>query len=258
MDYLLIGAAAFGASGLTLYSGFGLGTLLMPVFAVFFPLELAVSLTAFVHLANNLFKLWLFGKHTDFKIVLSFGVPAVLSAFAGAWCLALFADSKPLFSYVLFDIIAEVTILKLLIAALMIFFVLAESLPVFKNLAFEQKHLPLGGMLSGFFGGLSGNQGAFRSAFLVQCGLGRERFIGTGVVIACLVDFVRLAVYSSRFMPLLADRKNWPYAIVGTAAAFAGAILGNLWIKKVTIQTIQVLVSTLLFMIALGLATGVV
>ena len=56
MDFLLIGLVAFLASGLTLYSGFGLGTVLLPAFALFFPVEVAVAATGTVHLLNNLFK----------------------------------------------------------------------------------------------------------------------------------------------------------------------------------------------------------
>jgi hypothetical protein len=37
---------AFAVSGLTLFPGFGLGTLLMPAFALFFPIEVAVAATA--------------------------------------------------------------------------------------------------------------------------------------------------------------------------------------------------------------------
>jgi len=43
-----------------LLSGFGLGTLLLPVFALFFPLPVAIAATALVHLANNFFKLMCF------------------------------------------------------------------------------------------------------------------------------------------------------------------------------------------------------
>ncbi len=45
MEYLLICPAAVIASGLTLFSGFGLGTLLMPVFAVFFPVDIAIAVS---------------------------------------------------------------------------------------------------------------------------------------------------------------------------------------------------------------------
>jgi len=46
MELVLIGLAALLTSGLTLFSGFGLGTILMPVFALFFPLPLAIAATA--------------------------------------------------------------------------------------------------------------------------------------------------------------------------------------------------------------------
>ena len=43
MSYLVVSVAALVVAALTLFSGFGLGTLLMPVFAVFFPVETAVA-----------------------------------------------------------------------------------------------------------------------------------------------------------------------------------------------------------------------
>ena len=70
MDYLVITLTALFASGLTLFSGFGLGTVLMPVFALFFPLPTAIAATAVVHLANNLFKAGLMGKQADRRTVL--------------------------------------------------------------------------------------------------------------------------------------------------------------------------------------------
>ena len=66
MEYLAVCAAALVSSGLTLFSGFGLGTLLMPVFALFFPVEIAIGLTAIVHFLNNLFKLALLGRKSEF------------------------------------------------------------------------------------------------------------------------------------------------------------------------------------------------
>ena len=78
---------AFLAGGVTLFSGFGLGTLLMPVFALFFAIQAAIALTAIVHLFNNLLKLMLLGRYADRHVVLQFGVPAILAAFLGAWVL---------------------------------------------------------------------------------------------------------------------------------------------------------------------------
>ena len=84
MDYLLVCGVALLVSGLTLYSGFGLGTLLMPVFALFFPVSVAVAATAVVHLLNNLFKVVLVGRRADWTVVARFGLPAALAAFVGA------------------------------------------------------------------------------------------------------------------------------------------------------------------------------
>jgi hypothetical protein len=49
LSHLVIAATALIVSGLTLFSGFGLGTILMPAFALFFPLTVAIAATAVVH-----------------------------------------------------------------------------------------------------------------------------------------------------------------------------------------------------------------
>ena len=84
MMYLIVSVVSFLVAGLTFFSGFGLGTLLMPVFAVFFTVQIAVAATAIVHLANNIFKVVLIGKKADKRTVLLFGLPAALAAIAGA------------------------------------------------------------------------------------------------------------------------------------------------------------------------------
>jgi len=83
MELVLVAAASLLVSGLTLYSGFGLGTLLMPIFALFFPVEVAVAATAVVHGANNILKIAVVCKHADRSLILGFGVPAIIAAFAG-------------------------------------------------------------------------------------------------------------------------------------------------------------------------------
>lgn len=255
MIYPVICITAFFASALTFFSGFGLGTLLLPAFAFFFPVELAVAMTAVVHFANGLFKLGLAGRHADRGVVLRFGLPAVAAAFAGAWTLGLLAGLPAWFDYRLGDGHFVVTPVKITVGVLLLLFTLAEALPGLREKSFPAKWLPLGGVLSGFFGGLTGNQGALRSAFLLKSGLAKEAFIGTGIVIACLIDVARLGPYIRRFsvtMPAL------DYRLLATAvlAAFTGAYLGNRYLKKVTLAGLQRFVMLTLFLVALGLATG--
>ena len=99
MDIIVIAVVAALASALTLFSGFGLGTLLLPAFALFFPAPVAVAATGVVHLLNNLFKGTLLRKRVDWPTVLKFGVPAIPAAIAGAWLLARLGDTPRLFEW---------------------------------------------------------------------------------------------------------------------------------------------------------------
>jgi uncharacterized membrane protein YfcA len=257
MPYLVICLAAFFTSGLTLFSGFGLGTLLLPVMALFFPLELAIALTAVVHALNNLFKFYLLGRHADKDAVLRFGVPAILSALAGAWSLLWLSKLTPLFTYQAWGHTLNVMPVKLVVACLMVCFAGFELAPPQAGISLDRKYLPLGGILSGFFGGLSGHQGALRSAFLLKAGLSPQSFIATGVVIALLVDIPRLAVYGLNMHLLALEQTNLLLA-AAVGAAFAGACLGNLLIKRMTLRYLQVLVALMLLGIAVALGAGVI
>ena len=256
MVYLFIALVAFAASLLTLYSGFGLGTLLMPAMAVFVPVELAVAMTAVVHLANNLFKFALVGRHADWRVVLRFGLPAMAAALLGAWVLGRIAGFEPWTTWTLGGREFTVTPVKCIVGALLLGFVALEGLPALQAKAFHPRWLPVGGLLSGFFGGLSGNQGALRSAFLLKAGLTKEAFIGTGVVLACLIDLSRLALYARQFSAVL-DRVDWTLLAVAVLAAFAGAWGGARFIAKITLAQVQRIVGGLLVVVALGLIAGV-
>src|SRR5690606_528742 len=243
------------ASALTFFSGFGLGTLLLPAFALFFPIEQAIALTAVVHFLNGLFKLALVARHTDWGIVLRFGLPAIVAAFGGAWVLVWLADIAPVFSYSAFGKLVSVTPVSLVVGLLLLVFALLELSPQFRQLSFGPQFMPLGGLLSGFFGGLSGMQGALRSAFLVKAGLTKEAFIATGVVVATLVDISRLAIYSTSLAQESASF-NYSLLVAAVLAAFAGAALGNSYLKKMTMPGIQLIVAVMLVVVALGLISG--
>lgn len=255
MELLLIGLVALLAAGVTLFSGFGLGTVLTPVFALFFPVPLAIAATAVVHLANNLFKLALMAKHADWRVALRFGLPAALAALAGAGALRLVESLPVLATYQLGGKLHEVTAIKATIGILIVTFALLEMSERFRSLALPAKWLPLGGLLSGFFGGLSGNQGALRSAFLVKAGLSKEAFVATGVVSAVLVDLSRLLVYGAAFGAQLSSDLLGPI-LVGTLCAFIGTFAGARLLLKVTLRTVQWVVAAAMFLIGIGLASG--
>ena len=258
---LLISATAFGVSLLTLFSGFGLGTLLMPVFALFFPIEVAVASTALVHAANNLFKVGILAHGASRDVVLRFGVPAVLASFIGALVLASLAGQPVLLRWSFLGRAAEITPLKLVMGVLILGFAAFELVPALRSLRAPTRWLPWGGALSGFFGGLSGHQGALRAAFLTPLGLSPTQFVATQAVLALFVDAARLLVYGWALSGLggSAASDSIPWRLVGfaTASAFAGAYLGKRLLPKVTLASLHLLVGGLLVVVGVALALGI-
>jgi len=259
MEYLVVCVVAFAVSGLTLLSGFGLGTVLMPAFALFFPLPVAVAATAVVHLANNLFKTALVGRKADWPVVAKFAVPGAAAAILGAMLLNVFASLPPVLSYQLGGKTHEIILVELVVGLLIVGFAFMDLLPQFENLAFNRRYLPIGGLLSGFFGGLSGMQGALRSAFLIRVGLTKEAFIGTGTVSAVIVDVARLLVYGLSFYTTafakVSSEMSW-LILTATLAAFLGSFIGTRLIKKVTLRAVQIIVGVMLIAVGVGIAGG--
>jgi uncharacterized membrane protein YfcA len=257
MEIVIISVTAFIVAILTFFSGFGLGTILTPVFMIFFPVDLAIGLTGIVHFFNNLFKLLLVGRKADREVLLRFGIPAVIAALLGSWLLLNITDLRPLFAYQMFGRTFEVFPVKFIISVLLIIFATIDLIPYFSKLQFGKDKLPVGGALSGFFGGLSGNQGALRSAFLIKAGLSKEAFIATAVVVSTFVDFTRLSVYATRFTKAgLSD--NLTLVICATVSAIVGAYIGNKLLKKVTLKFLQVTVAIMLIIISLALGAGLI
>jgi len=136
-------------------------------------------------------------------------------------------------------------------------FALVEMAPGGARFSLPPRYLPLGGILSGFFGGLSGHQGALRSPFLLKAGLSKETYIATGVVISLMVDIPRIIIYG---LSLSGSYLGGNYGLLTAAvlAAFGGAWLGNRLLKKVTLRMVQLLVAAMLLAIAGALGSGLI
>jgi len=261
VELLLVAAAAFAASALTLVTGFGLATLLTPVFVLFLPVPVAIAAVAIVHLANNLFKLLLVGRDADRRIALRFGVPAAIAAVAGAVVLVALADAPAVLTYELFGR-REVSLLKLVVGLVIVAVAGVElRRPSAQGVRASDRDLLVGGLASGLIGGLTGNQGPLRAAVLLRSGLRPAAYIGTSAICAVFVDLGRLVVYGSTFASLPELAAN-PVVVrvllVGSLSAFAGAVLAARLSKRATSDVIRWLTAGLLIVVGLALATGFV
>lgn len=258
MTYAVIGMVAFFASALTLYSGFGLGTVLLAALSAFFPVEVAVAATAVVHLLNNLFKGLLLGRRADWLILVRFGLPAIPAAIAGAWLLTYLGGTSPVYQWSAGGATYGPTGAGFTIGAVMIVFAALELQRWFQRLSAPPRLLPLGGLVTGFVGGLTGQQGAFRSMFLIRCNLAPERFIATGVLIAVLVDLSRIPAYGAGLGSAALAPEDWRLIAFASVCAFAGAFLGTRYLKKATIGAVRATVAAMMFVIGCALLAGVI
>ena len=251
-EIFIVSIVSFATAILTFFSGFGLGTILTPVMMIFFPTEVAIAFTGLVHFSNNFFKFFLVGKNIDKEVLIRFGLPSVIAAYIGAYILVSIDDNIVVFSYYFFDKKIDVILVKFLISILLIIFAIIDLIPQIKNLHFDKKYLPV----SGFFGGLSGNQGALRSAFLVKHGLEKSVFVGTTVAISSLVDITRLSVYSTNFLNLNYS-DFYQLGVFSVFSAVSGSFIGNRLLKKVTIEQIKIIVALLLILLGISLLIGI-
>ena len=139
----------------------------------------------------------------------------------------------------------------------MAFFAIFELIPALKQMQFNKNKLIFGGLVSGFFGGLSGHQGALRSAFLIRYGLSKEVFIASGIIIASVIDITRIGIYFSSIQKIdVVD--NLPILVTAILSAFLGAFFGRKLLKKVTRDFVQWTVAIMILILAMLLGIGVI
>lgn len=260
MDFLIIGVVAFSASLLTFFSGFGLGTILLPAFALFVSVPAAIAGTATVHLLNNLFKGTLVRKAVDWKTVWQFGIPAIPAAILGAFVLTYLDQSSTTLAFHIGSYTFTPTLAGVVVGGILILFAILELQTWFQKITFPSKYLPLGGLATGFMGGLSGQQGALRSMFLLKSNFDAQHFIATGVFIAIQIDLARLPTYIFGLNTFSETLTQHQMALigVGTVCAFAGAWIGARYMKKTSVTVIRYMVATLMLIIGTLMILGVV
>ena len=257
MSSLFLMIIAFFASILTFFSGFGLGTILLPAMAVFFPVTVAIVLTGIVHLLNGTFKVILMRNHIHFPTLWRFGFFAIPSAFLGAWLLTKLEALTGTFYFSIFEKDFSTTPLKVTVGLIMIGFAFLEGIPKLKKISINKKYLPLGGILSGFFGGLTGNQGAFRSMFLIRANLTKEEFIATGSAFSFFVDLTRLSVYLKNVSTLHIG-EHLHLLVFASASALSGVVIGNRLLKKIEMNFIRNIVTITIFSLGILISLGVI
>ena len=84
-QYVILVLITLITSVVTLFTGFGVGTIMMPVMALFFDVKVAIFLAAIVHLFTNISRLALYRSEIKWEIIQRFGIVSIIGAFIGSY-----------------------------------------------------------------------------------------------------------------------------------------------------------------------------
>ena len=213
--------ATFFAAALTVPAGFGLATMITPIVFLWLEPHEAVAVVGIVHGSHNAWKLKVLRSSVDYSAVRRYGWAMVVGALLGA-ALNTAVEADPLL---------------LIVGVALVVLPLLSMSERWTNVRLPDAEDRIGGFGSGFFGGLTGHQGALRAMFLQKRLPNKTEYAATAAVLALIVDVTRVPVYVALEGWQILDA-GW--LIVGLVlAAVLGVHLGKRWLKKWKSDTIR-------------------
>lgn len=181
MAFLMaIALASFAAGAVAAVSGFGIGSLLTPLFAIQVGTKLAVAAISIPHFVATALRLCIMRKHVDCRLLLSFGLMSAGGGLAGA--LLHTRANSPAFTIVF--------------GGLLIFSGAMGLSGGSKRLKFEGWLACVAGAISGVLGGMVGNQGGIRSAAMLGYEVPRHAFVATATAVVQLTTITKISAAS--------------------------------------------------------------
>src|SRR6266480_2690442 len=156
--HLLAAAVGIVAGAVAAVAGFGIGSVLTPLFAARYGTKLAVALVSIPHLAGTAVRFARLRRHIDRRVLIRFGILSAIGGLLGA----------------LLNAKAESPALTIVFGALLLFAGTTSLFGITERMRFGRKTAWAAGALSGIFGGMVGNQGGIRSAALLGFDLDKE------------------------------------------------------------------------------------
>jgi uncharacterized protein len=103
-------------------------------------------------------------------------------------------------------------------------------------------------------GGLVGNQGAIRSAYLLNYSVSKETIIVSAASIACLVDAARIPIYIYSYHNTLGQQIT-PLITV-TALVFMGTLIGKRLLPYISLERFKKFVAAMVVLLGVSLIYG--
>lgn len=231
----LIGMLSFVAGATASVVGFGIGSLLTPVLALRLGTDVAIAAVALPHLAGGVVRGWRLRSGIDWRVVARFGVLSAVGGLVGALVFARLAPAA----------------LGRMLGALLVLTAVAGLTGWAGRWQPRGPAVWLLGALSGFFGGVAGNQGGLRAAALSSFRLGPVAFVATSTIVGVMIDVVRTPVYLSRSA---AGLTAIPTVIaIAVAGVVIGTLAGEPLLKRLSPERFRTVVSVAVGVLGLWL-----
>jgi len=233
MEIVYIALLTILASGIGTITGFGTSTILIPILLLYLPLPETLLVVGVIHLSGDIWKMILFRKGFDWKLVLTFGITGIITSYIGA--MIVFSASQDI-------------LLRILGGFMLAYVIFLLFKPGFK---IPKKNMTAitGGGLSGFFAGIFGVGGAIRTLFLSAFDLPKAVFIATTGAIAFLIDSTRITTYLVNGVRL-DDLFLWGF-LAFIPASFAGTALAKKVVDKIPQKWFRMVVALFLFVMGI-------
>jgi uncharacterized membrane protein YfcA len=218
--------------------GFGIGSLLTPLLATRFGTSTAVAAVTIPHVLATALRCWRLRAHIDRTVLLRFGV---LSAGGG------------LLGALLYTRLGSAALTQVLGGLL----VLTASAQLTGWNSRWHPHGPIVaflGLVSGFFGGVAGNQGGLRAAALSAFRLSPGAFVATATATGLLVDAARAPVYLWKGVQHLLP--IWPVLVTAVVGVLIGTVLGERLLFGLSVRHFGQLVGAAVGVLGMWLLLG--
>ncbi len=235
MEILYIALLTLIAATIGTITGFGTSTIMIPVLVIFFPPVEAIFLVAIIHWFGDVWKIALFRKGFNLKLIALFGAIGLVTSYIGAY-ISLGANQQIL-----------LRLLGVFLASYALFLIFQSR---FKIPAGNVTALS-GGALSGFFAGMFGIGGAIRSMFLSAFDLPKAVYIATAGAIGIMVDSTRIITYFTGGVVL--SKELWYGLLLFIPVSFLGAQIAKRIVDKIPQNKFRIVVATFLFIIGVKL-----
>jgi uncharacterized membrane protein YfcA len=226
--YGVVVAGGIAAGALASVAGFGIGSLLTPVFVVQVSTQIAVAAVSIPHVVGTAMRFWLLRGQIDRHLLVRFGLASAAGGVTGALLQARTSSAG----------------LTILFGSLLLFVAASELTGLSTRMRFRGVVAWIAGALSGLLGGLVGNQGGIRSAAMLGVDVPRQAFVGTATAVALIVDGARLPVYLATTGHDL--RALWLAILLATIAVVVGTFFGHRVLIRIPEERFRPTVAVLL------------